>query len=159
MKNYDEELMRLHEYRDKVYQRCSELENEIENTEKQMIKTLISAIKDYMNENHFTKFILYFEMEDDRIDKKFEEEYSELWERVEDDIIDSLMSDEEEYTYLSIENNLLQLHWQGDYCRNEDRYFGENRIVKYVKYDKLEQIYYNLQNDDFHRMNELINNN
>ena len=151
--------MRLQEHRDKVYERLSEVKKEITNTEKKMMNTLINAIKDYMNENHFTKFILYFKMEDDRIDKRFEEEYSELWERVEDDIIDSLMSDEEEYTYLSIENNLLQLHWQGDYCRDEDRHFDEKDIVKYVKYDKLEQIYYNIQNDDFHRMNELVNNN
>ena len=138
------------------YDMLSKLEQGIKETEKDYKRTLVRGIKKYMNDNQFTTFYLPFFGIIDRIDEKFRAEFDELLDKNADEISEMEMSDCEVYTYLSIEDDKLLLHWTGDYCRDDDRDFSEGGTIKYVDDNTLESIFNKLQNQDFHRMNELI---
>lgn len=156
MKNYNIEIDSLRSEIYAKYKMLSKLKQEIEEIEKEYKRVLVEAIKEYMNDNQFTTFLFPFFGIMDRIDEKFRAEFEELLEKNVDEISDMKMSDCEAFTYLSIDDGKLLLHWTGDYCFDDDRDFGESGIIEYVEEKALESIFNNLQNQDFHRMNELI---
>lgn len=156
MKNYNIEIDSLRSEIYAKYKMLSKLKQEIEEIEKEYKRVLVEAIKEYMNDNQFTTFLFPFFGIMDRIDEKFRAEFEELLEKNVDEISEMEMSDCEVYTYLLIEDEKLVLHWTGDYCRDDDRAFGEGGIIEHVEAEVLECIFDNLQNEDFHRMNELI---
>ena len=132
-------------------------------------KNIINAIKDYMNEHGITRFVNWFFEEDDRIKDENMDEYKDLY----------LKTDAGRYIPIDYWHEAqippphsLSLNKNGEllmecsvydeeigYLINETRTLGEFEInfTQFPIY-LLNQCLLNLQNEKFHRMNELINN-
>ena len=142
------------------------------NKTNELKKSIINAIKDYMNEYGITRFVNWFFEEDDRIKDENKDEYENLFYQTDEDRINTIFdyctetSDLAQPNTLSLnENGELQMECglavsEIGYLLDDTETFNENAIIRIIyPIDVLNQCLLNLQNEKFHRMNELINNN
>ncbi len=130
-------------------------------------KSIINAIKDYMNEHGITRFVNWFFEEDDRITDENMDEYENLFYETDDDRSYTIFDYWTESSDLA-QPNALSLNEKGELLMecglidtfDETQTFDEEAIIRIIyPIDVLNQCLLNLQNEKFHRMNELINNN
>ena len=141
------------------------------NKTNELKKNIINAIKDYMNEHGITHFVNWFFEEDDRIKDENKDEYENLFYQTEDDRSYTIFDYWTESSDLA-QPNALSLNEKGELLMecglivseignmlDEPQTFDEEAIIRIINpIDVLNQCLLNLQNEKFHRMNELINN-
>ena len=129
-------------------------------------KSIINAIKDYMNEHGITRFVNWFFEEDDRITDENMDEYENLFYETDDDRSYTIFDYWTESSDLA-QPNALSLNEKGELLMecglietfDETQTFDEEAIIRIIyPIDVLNQCLLNLQNEKFHRMNELIKN-
>lgn len=146
------------------------------NKTNELKKNIIDAIKDYMNEHKMKMFKLYFcedeDLDNDSLKEEDVEEYERLYDEIECDIhnhgFDYVLS----CTYyvvpakvyvnegkLTVDSVMIGHSGCASWIDDELETFDEDGLMEIFTTDSLNQILLNLQNEKFHRMNELINNN
>ena len=149
------------------YQKQLEAIEQMENVIKMNI---INDIKEYMKKRHLNQLLIRFENDDYRVDEENQDEYEMLYDAVEDDFFNTtfdyytedtnsaepnkvFIDDEGE---LMLECDLVGFDRHSSWGRDEPELFSEGGLMEYCPSDILNQILLNVQNEKFHRMNELI---
>ena len=138
-------------------------------------KNIIAAIKDYMNEHGITRFMNWFpdvDLCDDWgiSEIKNEDEYNSLFREIVGDFDDTsfmLYYDHFRPVYFRIdddgelvmEGSIENAAYEPDWDKDSLSIYGEKTMIQFSHPFSLNQCLLNLQNEKFHRMNELINNN
>ena len=142
----------------------------IEQMEDVIKMNIINDIKEYMKEHNMSRFENWFHEEDSRVKEEDLEEFNDLY----DDIVDDFMY--LNFTYWTKRTNeaqtdALYLDENGELmmestlaCVEGDYYdtigdpvsFNEEQMIAYIEPRTLNKILLNIQNEKFHRMNELL---
>ena len=147
MKDYKEEIMSIEQSKDKIK------------------NSIINDIKETMNQYEMTCFVI--SDLDDEVKKGYEDEFDQLLDDVGNDMVsysnETLGSRMEPIVLFVDDNGVLEIEcWvfstnpKTDYCYLHTSKLNENQIVKDIPLETLHQILLNVQNDKFHRINELI---